>query len=179
MSSSPHATTILCVSHKGETVMAGDGQVTFNGTVLKGSAKKVRSLYKGQVLAGFAGGTADAFTLFERFEKKLEQYNGDLVRASVELAKDWRTDRGLRRLEAMLIVATKDKQFILSGQGDVIEPDEGISSIGSGGTYAKSAAVALKRHADLSAEGIAKEAMRIASDLCIYTNEQVTVLKLV
>ena len=172
------STTILCVSHNGQTVMAGDGQVTFGGTILKGTAKKVRTLYKGEVLAGFAGGTADAFTLFERFEKKLDKYSGDLVRGAVELAKDWRTDRSLRRLEALLIVADREKQFILSGVGDVIEPDEGISSIGSGGPYAKSAALALKRHANLSAEQIVREAMRIASDLCIYTNAEITLKQL-
>lgn len=165
------ATTILCVSHRGRTVLAGDGQVTLGNTVIKGSAKKVRTLYHGKVLAGFAGGTADAFTLFERFEKKLEQYSGDLVRSAVELAKDWRMDRALRRLEAMLIVATAKNQLILSGIGDVIEPDEGVSAIGSGGPYAKSAALALKRHSDLGAEQIAREAMAIAASQCIYTND--------
>jgi ATP-dependent HslUV protease subunit HslV len=168
------STTILCVAHQGNTVIAGDGQVTFGATVIKDTAKKVRRLYRGQVLAGFAGGTADAFTLFERFEKKLEKYNGEMVRAAVELAKDWRTDRSLRRLEALLIVADRHRQFILSGMGDVIEPDEGVSAIGSGGPYAKSAAVAMKRHSQLDAEGIAREALSIASRLCIYTNNSVT-----
>jgi ATP-dependent HslUV protease subunit HslV len=172
------ATTILCVQHNGGTVMAGDGQVTFGNTVIKGNARKVRTLYNGEVLAGFAGGTADAFTLFERFEKKLEKYSGDLIRASVELAKDWRTDRSLRRLEAMLIVANRTHQFILSGVGDVIEPDEGISAIGSGGPYAKAAALALKRHSGLAAEEIAREAMGIAGNLCIYTNTELTLLVL-
>jgi len=169
------STTILCVQHKGATVMAGDGQVTLNSTVLKSSARKVRRLYHGSVLAGFAGSTADAFTLFERFEKKLEKFNGDLVRAAVELAKDWRTDRSLRRLEALLLVADKKHQYILSGSGDVIEPDEGVASIGSGGPFAKSAALALKRHCDLGAEPIAREAMTIAADICIYTNSDLTV----
>lgn len=173
-----HATTILCVAHGGQTVIGGDGQVTFNNTVLKGSAKKVRTLYQGQVLAGFAGGTADAFTLFERFEHKLEKYNGDLVRSAVELAKDWRTDRALRRLEALMIVADKKKTLILSGQGDVIEPDEGVAAIGSGGPYARSAALALKRHAPLTAEQMVREAMKIAGETCIYTNDSLTVLTL-
>lgn len=167
------ATTILCVSHRGKTVLAGDGQVTLGNTVIKGTAKKIRRLYHGKVLAGFAGGTADAFTLFERFEKKLEQFSGDLVRSAVELAKDWRMDRSLRRLEAMLVVATSQHQLILSGVGDVIEPDEGVASIGSGSPYAKSAALALKRHSDLDAEAIVREAMKIAGQTCIYTNESI------
>jgi ATP-dependent HslUV protease, peptidase subunit HslV len=172
------STTVLCLSHKGQTVLAADGQVTFGTTVIKGTAKKVRTLFQGKVLAGFAGGTADAFTLFERFEKKLEKFSGDLVRASVELAKDWRTDRNLRRLEALLIVADRQKQFILSGSGDVIEPDEGVSAIGSGGPFAKCAALALKRHSNLSAEEIVREAMSIAAGICIYTNDKVTIEKL-
>lgn len=173
------STTVLCVSHNGETVMASDGQVTAGATILKGSAKKVRTLFGGRVLAGFAGGTADAFTLFELFEKKLEKYSGDLTRSAVELAKDWRMDRNLRRLEAMLIVADGKRQYIISGMGDVIEPDEGISSIGSGGPYAKSAALALKRHSErLGAEEITREAMGIAADTCIYTNHNLTVEKL-
>ncbi len=158
--------------------MAGDGQVTNGATVLKSKARKVRTLYDGKVLAGFAGGTADAFTLFERFEQKLQKYSGDLVRSSVELAKDWRTDRGLRRLEALLIVANKEKAFILSGSGDVIEPDEGVCAIGSGGPYAQSAALALKRHSNLDAATIVKEAMGIAGDICIYTNQEITLEKL-
>jgi ATP-dependent HslUV protease subunit HslV len=169
------STTVICLSHRGKTVMASDGQVTFGATVLKGSAKKVRRLYHGQILAGFAGGTADAFTLFERFESKLEKYGGDITRSSVELAKDWRTDRNLRRLEALLIVADAKKQFILSGSGDVIEPDEGCSAIGSGGPFAKSAALALLRRADLDAEAIVRESMQIAAELCIYTNDHLTV----
>lgn len=158
--------------------MAGDGQVTANATVLKASARKVRRLHKGAVLAGFAGGTADAFTLLERFERKLESYSGDLVRSAVELAKDWRTDRFLRRLEALLIVANDKQQFIVSGIGDVIEPDEGISAIGSGGSYAQAAALALKSHSQLDAEGIAREAMAIAARLCIYTNDHLTLERL-
>ena len=169
------ATTILCVHHKGRMVMAGDGQVTLGNTIIKSSAKKVRRLYHDKILAGFAGGTADAFTLFERFEKQLDKYSGELVRSAVELAKEWRTDRALRRLEAMLIVADSKRQLILSGAGDVIEPDEGIAAIGSGGPYAKSAAVALKRHAQIGAMELVQEAMRIASDLCIYTNQEITV----
>jgi len=172
------STTVLCLTHQGNTVMGGDGQVTLGNTVIKGTAKKVRTLYNGRVLAGFAGGTADAFTLFERFEKKLEKHNGDLVRASVELAKDWRMDRSLRRLEALLIVADKQKQLVLSGAGDVIEPDDAISAIGSGGPYAKAAAVALKNHSDLSAEEIVRKAMAIAAHLCIYTNTELTLEKL-
>lgn len=169
------STTVLCVSHGGKTVLASDGQVTMGDTVIKGSAKKVRTLFGGRVIAGFAGGTADAFTLFELFEKKLEKYSGDLTRSAVELAKDWRMDRNLRRLEAMLIVADRSKQYIISGMGDVMEPDEGISAIGSGGPYAKSAALALKRHAALDAEQITREAMEIAADTCIFTNKNLSV----
>ena len=172
------STTVLCVRHRGHTVMLGDGQVTEGATVLKGSARKVRTLFHDQVLAGFAGATADAFTLFERFERQLEKHSGDLVRASVELAKDWRTDRSLRRLEAMLLVANKDKQLLLTGVGDVIEPDEGVAAIGSGGVYARAAALALVRHSDLDAEKIASEAMLIASQLCIYTNGEFKSFKL-
>jgi ATP-dependent HslUV protease subunit HslV len=149
-----------------------------NATVMKHTAKKVRKLYNDKCLAGFAGATADAFTLFERFEKKLEQYNGNITRAAVELAKDWRTDRLLRRLEALLIVADSDHTLILSGNGDVIEPDDGIAAIGSGGPYAQAAAKALVKHASLSAVEIVKEAMAIASDICIYTNERVTIEEL-
>ena len=168
------STTVLSVSHNGKIVMGGDGQVTFGSTVVKESARKVRRLFKGTVLAGFAGGTADAFTLIERFEKKLESYSGDLVRAAVELAKDWRTERGLRRLEALLIVANNKNQYILSGSGDVIEPDEGVAAIGSGGPYAQAAALALKRHSSLSTEEIVRESMAIAGGLCIYTNKHLT-----
>jgi ATP-dependent HslUV protease subunit HslV len=171
-------TTILCVRHKGRVVLAGDGQVTFENTVMKHSARKVRKMFQDRVLAGFAGATADAFTLFSRFEEKLEQYNGNLMRAAVELAKDWRTDRILRRLEALLIVADKEKSLIISGTGDVIEPDEGVASIGSGGAYALAAATALIRHSDLDARALAEEAMRIAASICIYTNDRVVLEEL-
>ena len=172
------STTILCVRHKDKVAVAGDGQVTFQNTVMKHGARKVRRLYQDKCLAGFAGATADAFTLIERFEKKLEQYNGNITRASVELAKDWRTDRVLRRLEALLLVADKEHTFILSGTGDVIEPDDGIAAIGSGGPYAQAAAKALVKHTDLSAVEIVREAMRIASEICIYTNERIVVEEL-
>lgn len=171
-------TTILCVRHKGKVVMAGDGQVTLGETVIKHRARKVRRLYKDRILAGFAGATADAFTLFERFEGKLDQYNGNLLRAAVELAKDWRTDRALRRLEALLLVADRDHSLIISGTGDVVEPDDGIVGIGSGGPYAEAAARALARHSDLTAREIAEEAMRIAASLCIFTNEEIVVEEL-
>lgn len=171
-------TTVICVRHKGRVVLAGDGQVTLGNTVMKHTAKKVRKIYQNKCLAGFSGATADAITLLERFEKKLEQYNGNIVRASVELAKDWRTDRQLRRLEALLVVADADHTFILSGTGDVIEPDDGIAAIGSGGPYAQAAAKALIAHSELSALDIAKEAMAIAAQICIYTNEQITIEEL-
>jgi ATP-dependent HslUV protease subunit HslV len=171
-------TTVVCVRHKGGVVLAGDGQVTLGSTVMKHSAKKVRKLYQNRCLAGFSGATADAITLLERFEKKLEQYAGNITRASVELAKDWRTDRQLRRLEALLIVADAEHTFILSGTGDVIEPDDGIAAIGSGGPYAEAAAKALVKHSDLSALEIAKESMAIAAQICIYTNEQVSIEEL-
>ncbi len=158
--------------------MAGDGQVTMQNTVVKHTARKVRRLYQDRCLAGFAGATADAFTLFERFEKKLEEHNGNITRASVELAKEWRTDRFLRRLEALLVVADREHTLLLSGTGDVVEPDDGIAAIGSGGPYATAAARALARHADLSAPEIAKEAMRIASEICIYTNDHIVVEEL-
>ncbi|NIQ37328.1 MAG: ATP-dependent protease subunit HslV, partial [Proteobacteria bacterium] len=166
-------TTILCVRHKGRVVMAGDGQVTLEKTVMKQSAKKIRKMFNEKVLAGFAGATADAFTLFAKFEQKLEQYNGNLVRAAVELAKDWRTDKILRRLEALLIVADKENALIISGTGDVIEPDEGVAAIGSGGPYALAAARALVYHSDLDAKDLAEEAMRIAASICIYTNDRI------
>jgi ATP-dependent HslUV protease, peptidase subunit HslV len=172
------ATTVLCVQHQGLTVMASDGQVTLGQTVVKGTARKVRRLYHGKVLAGFAGGTADAFTLFERFEKQLERFSGDLLRSAVELAKDWRMDRSLRRLEAMLLVADTQRQLLLSGQGDVIEPDNRVSAIGSGGPFALAAALSLVRHSSLSAEEITKEAMKVAGDICIYTNNELTLEKL-
>ena len=171
-------TTVICVRHKGGVVLAGDGQVTLGSTVMKHTAKKVRKIYQNKCLAGFSGATADAITLLERFEKKLEQFNGNIVRASVELAKDWRTDRLLRRLEALLIVADADHTFILSGTGDVIEPDDGVAAIGSGGPYAQAAAKALVNHSDLTALDIAKEAMAIAAQICIYTNEQIAIEEL-
>ena len=165
-----HGTTILSV-RRGETVaLGGDGQVTLGNVVMKGSARKVRKLYNGRVLAGFAGGTADAFTLLDRFEAKLEQHQGNLMRASVELAKDWRTDRILRRLEAMLLVADKTSTLVITGNGDVLEPEEGIGSIGSGGTFAQSAALALQRNTDLSPSEIVAKSLEIAGELCIYTN---------
>ncbi|HNQ46762.1 MAG TPA: ATP-dependent protease subunit HslV [Syntrophorhabdus sp.] len=172
------ATTVLCVRHRGKVAIAGDGQVTIGSTVMKHTAKKVRRLYQDRCLAGFAGATADAFTLFERFEKKLEQYNGNIMRASVELAKDWRTDRMLRRLEALLIVADAEHTLILSGTGDVVEPDDGVAAIGSGGTYAQAAAKALVKHTDLSPIDIVTESMRIASEICIYTNDRIVVEEL-
>jgi ATP-dependent HslUV protease subunit HslV len=172
------ATTILCVRHKGKVAIGGDGQVTMGDIVMKHTAKKVRRLFHDKCIAGFAGATADAFTLFERFEKKLEQYNGNITRASVEMAKDWRMDRMLRRLEALLIVADDEHTLILSGTGDVIEPDDGVAAIGSGGAYAQSAAKALLRHADLSARQIVEESMRIASEICIYTNDKAVIEEL-
>jgi ATP-dependent HslUV protease subunit HslV len=173
-----HATTILAVRHQERTVLAGDGQVTFGNTVLKSGARKVRRLYNDSILAGFAGSAADSFALFSRFESKLEQYRGNLERASVELARDWRTDRLLRRLEAMLIVADRNTTFLLSGTGDLIEPDDGIVAVGSGGPFAMAAARALVRHSSLSARQVAEEAMKIAADICIYTNVQITVEEL-
>jgi ATP-dependent HslUV protease subunit HslV len=172
------ATTILSVRHRGRTVMAGDGQVTFGSTVLKQSAKKIRRLYNDSILAGFAGSAADSFALFARFEAKLEQYRGNLERAAVELARDWRTDRLLRRLEAMLIVADPKSTFLLSGTGDLIEPDDGIVAVGSGGPFALAAARALAKHSELDAREIATEAMRIAGDICIYTNQTLTIEEL-
>lgn len=158
--------------------MAGDGQVTIGETILKQKASKIRTLFKGEVLAGFAGATSDAFALFSRFEAKLEEYRGNLSRASIELAKDWRMDRALRRLEALLIVADKDNSFLISGTGDVVEPDDGIIAIGSGGAYALAAARALIKHARLSAKDVALEAMGITADICVYTNNQITVEEL-
>ncbi|MBM4277102.1 MAG: ATP-dependent protease subunit HslV [Deltaproteobacteria bacterium] len=166
-------TTILCVRHKGKVVMAGDGQVTLEHTVMKHTARKVRRIYQDRVLAGFAGATADAFTLFAKFEEKLEQYNGNLLRAAVELAKDWRTDRILRRLEALLIIADKEHSLVISGNGDVIEPDDGVTAIGSGGPYAHAAAKALIQFSELDARAIAEEAMKIAASICIYTNDRI------
>ena len=168
-------TTICSVRRGGQVVMAGDGQVTVGNTVMKANAKKVRRLYKDQVLAGFAGATADAFTLFERFEGKLEKHSGHLVRAAVEMAKDWRTDRVLRRLEALLAIADQDNSLLISGNGDVIEPEHGLIAIGSGGPFAQAAASALLKHSDLDAETIAREALTIAADICIYTNANLTI----
>ena len=173
-----HATTILAVRHQDRTVLAGDGQVTFNNTVFKQGARKVRRLYNETILAGFAGSAADSFALFSRFESKLEQYRGNLERAAVELARDWRTDRLLRRLEAMMIVADRTSTFLLSGTGDLIEPDDGVVAVGSGGPFAMAAARALARHSALDARQIAEEAMRIAADICIYTNPNLTIEEL-
>jgi ATP-dependent HslUV protease subunit HslV len=173
-----HATTVIAVRHGGKVAMAGDGQVSFNNMVLKHGARKVRRIHHDQILAGFAGAAADAFSLFTKFETKLEEYRGNLPRAAVELAKDWRTDRVLRRLEALLAVADLENSLIISGTGDVIEPDDGIIGIGSGGGFALSAARALITHSDLSAREIVTEAMRIASEICIYTNAQITVEEL-
>ena len=170
-----HATTVLCVRHRGQVAIAGDGQVTIGATVVKAGARKVRKLHHDQVLAGFAGAAADAFTLFARFEAKLDEHRGNLARAAVELAKDWRTDRVLRRLEALLAVADREHSFIISGTGDVIEPDDGLIGIGSGGPFALSAARALVGHTELDAKAIVTEAMRIAADICIYTNAQISV----
>jgi ATP-dependent HslUV protease, peptidase subunit HslV len=172
------STTILAVRHQGRVVLGGDGQVTLGQTVLKHNAVKVRRLYQDRVLAGFAGAGADAITLFERFEQKLQHVNGNLRRAAVELAKDWRTDRMLRRLEALMIVADKDALLIVSGTGDVIEPEDGIAAIGSGGNFAVAAARALVRHSTLGARQIVEEAMRIAAAICVYTNEQLTIEEL-
>ena len=173
-----HGTTILSVRKNGEVVVAGDGQVTFGNTVIKGRANKVRRLSSGSVIAGFAGATADAFTLFERLETKLEQHPKQLTRACVELAKDWRTDRYLRRLEAMMAVADADHSLILSGNGDVLEPEDGLIGIGSGGPFALSAARALITENNVSAEQIALRSMKIAADMCIYTNENITIEKI-
>ncbi len=171
-------TTIIGVRRDGKVALAGDGQVTTGATVMKHKAKKVRRLYKEMVLAGFAGATADAFTLFERFEGKLEQYSGNLTRAAVELAKDWRTDKVLRRLEALMIVADETKTFIISGNGDVIEPDDGIAAIGSGGAYALAAARVLVKYSDLDAGKIAEEALQTAAEICIYTNNNIVIEEL-
>lgn len=173
-----HATTILCVRHRGKVVLGGDGQVTLEHTVMKHTARKIRRLYHDKVLAGFAGATADAFTLFTKFEEKLEQFNGNLLRAAVELAKDWRTDRVLRRLEALLLVADGERSLIISGNGDVIEPDDGVTAIGSGGPYAHAAAKALLSFSDLDAKRIVEEAMKIAASICIYTNDRITIEEL-
>ena len=174
-----HATTILSVRHRGRVVMASDGQVTLGDAIVKHGARKIRRLYNDRVLAGFAGSAADSFALFARFEAKLDQYRGNLERSAVELAKDWRTDRALRRLEAMLIVADDRATFLLSGTGDLIEPDDGIVGIGSGGNYAMAAARALARHTETDARAIAEIAMAIAAEVCIYTNARLTIEELV
>jgi len=170
-----HGTTILAVRHRGGCAIAGDGQVSLGRTVVKHTAKKIRRLHNGQVLAGFAGSTADAMALFTKFEAKIEEYRGNLDRAAVELAKEWRTDRVLRRLEAFLVVADRESSFLLSGAGDVIAPDDGIVGVGSGGPYAMAAARALVRHTTLDAPTLALEAMKIAAQICIYTNDSITV----
>jgi len=175
MSLRVRSTTILGIVHNGSAALGGDGQVTLGNTVMKHNASKIRSLANGKVLCGFAGGTADAFTLMERFEDKLEQYKGNVNRAAVELAKEWRTDKFLRRLEAMLAVIAKDTALVISGNGDVIEPDEKIVAIGSGGMYALAAAKMLKKHSKLSAKEIADEALHVASEICIYTNDKINV----
>jgi ATP-dependent HslUV protease subunit HslV len=178
MESTFHATTILAVRRDEHAVLAGDGQVTLGNTVVKQGARKIRRLYNDNILAGFAGSAADSFALFARFESKLEQYRGNLERSAVELAKDWRTDRALRRLEAMLLVLDKRSMFLLSGTGDLIEPDDGIIGIGSGGAFAQAAAKALARHTALQPREIAQHAMTIASEICIYTNANLTIEEL-
>lgn len=170
-----HATTILGLIKNGEVALGGDGQVTFGNTVMKHHGNKVRGLFQNQVLAGFAGAAADAFTLFERFEEKLQNYNGNLTKAAVELAKDWRTDRYLRRLEAMLAVVNRETALVITGTGDVLEPDDQILAIGSGGSYALAAARALKFHSDLGAKDIVQKSLDIAADICIYTNHHITI----
>jgi ATP-dependent HslUV protease subunit HslV len=169
------ATTILSVRHKGKVALGGDGQVTFEKTIMKQKARKIRRIYEGKILAGFAGSVADAFTLFSKFESKLEEFRGNLPRSAVELAKEWRTDKILRRLEALLAVVDKDHSFLLSGSGEVIEPDDGIIAIGSGGPYALAAARALLKYSDLSTEEVVREAMKITASICIYTNEEIVV----
>ena len=170
-----HGTTILSVRHRGRSVVAGDGQVSLGQTIMKHGARKIRRFYGGEVLAGFAGSSADAMALLTKFEAKIEEHRGNLERASVELSKDWRTDRVLRRLEALLIVANREASFLLSGSGDVIAPDDGLLAIGSGGPYALAAARALVRHAELEAEAVAREALKVASEICVYTNDQIVV----
>ncbi len=171
-------TTIICIRHKGKVAIAGDGQVTLGDTVLKQKANKIRTLYNRRILAGFSGATSDAFALFSRFEAKLDEYRGNLPRAAIELAKDWRLDRSLRRLEALLVVADEKHSFLISGTGDVVEPDDGIIAIGSGGSYALAAARSLIRHTELSAKELVKEAMKVSAEICIYTNANITVEEL-
>jgi len=173
-----HATTIICVRRGGSVAMAGDGQVTFGATVVKANARKIRTLHDDRVLAGFAGSTADAFALFEKFEGRLKEHGGQLARAAVELAKDWRMDKALRRLEAMLLVADRERTLLISGTGDVVEPDGGVHAIGSGGPYALAAARALLAHSELPVREVAREAMRIASEICVYTNEHIDLYEL-
>ena len=172
------STTVICVRKDGKVALAGDGQVTLGETVIKQSARKIRRLYNGQIIAGFAGSTADAFALFSRFESKLEEFRGNLSRAAIELAKEWRTDRALRHLQALLLVANKESTFLLSGNGDLIEPDDGVAAIGSGGPFALAAAKALLKHSKLSAKEIAEEAMNIAGNICIFTNLSISVEEL-
>ena len=173
-----HGTTILAVRHKGKVAVAGDGQVTLNNTIIKHKAKKVRRIYNDKIVVGFAGATADAMNLSERLETKLERYNGNLTRSAVELARDWRTDKYLRRLEAIMIAADENNMFVISGNGDVIEPDQGIMGIGSGGASAQAAATALIKHTDMDAAGIVKEAMKIVGSICVFTNAAVTIEEL-
>jgi ATP-dependent HslUV protease subunit HslV len=175
MNPSIHATTIICVRKKGKVAIGSDGQVTLGDTVIKHGARKIRRLYNEKILAGFAGSSADSFALFARFEAKLEQYHGNLSRAAVELAKDWRTDRALRHLEAVMIVADEKQTFLISGTGDLIEPDDGIVGIGSGGAFALAAARALTKYTDLSAREVVQEAMQIAGKICIYTNDNISI----
>ncbi|MBM3284709.1 MAG: ATP-dependent protease subunit HslV [Candidatus Aminicenantes bacterium] len=172
------STTVLCIRHKGQVVMAGDGQVSMGQTILKQTARKIRRIYKDKVLAGFAGATSDAFALFSRFENKLEEYRGNLSRAAIELAKDWRLDKALRQLEALLIVADRENLFLISGTGDVVEPDDGVIAVGSGGPFALAAARALLKHTDFSAREIAMEAMTISAGICVYTNNQIVLEEL-
>lgn len=171
-------TTIIAVKHNGKIAIAGDGQVSMGNTIVKHSAKKIRKLYNDKVLAGFAGATADAFTLFDKFSEKLESYNGNITRASIELVKDWRTDRILRRLEALMVITDKEKLFILSGSGDIIEPDDNIAAIGSGGPYAHAAAKALIMNSKMDAKEVAQKAMEIASNICVFTNDKIVVEEL-
>ena len=178
MSTQMHSTTIICVRKDGKVALAGDGQVTLGDTVIKHGAKKIRRLYNDKILSGFAGSSADSFALFSRFESKLEQFHGNLSRAAVELAKDWRTDRSLRHLEAVMVVADDKNSFLIAGNGDLIEPDDGLIAIGSGGPYALAAARALLKYTTLSAREIAEEAMQIASRICIYTNDSISVEEL-
>lgn len=173
-----HGTTIIAVRKGGKVAIAGDGQVSMGNTIVKKSAKKLRTLMDGKIVAGFAGSTADAFTLFEKFDTKLEEHRGNLLRAAVELAKEWRTDRILRRLEALLVVADREKTLLISGNGDVVEPDDSIAAVGSGGSYALAAARALIVHSDLSAKEIVEEAIKIASDICVFTNDNIVIEEL-